>query len=428
MDMLRRGLRLLAEQRAFRWLMTTQFAGHAADGLVQAAVAKSVVFGGQQGFDVEGARSPDELLRIVLYVFVPYAIVSPFFGVVIDTWDRRRLLVATNGIRAVAVSAVALAGTGAVPDAALFGMFVLTLAGTRVVLATKSAALPDTLPEPSLVHGNAVSQLGGAMFQVGAAGVAVLASRFVAADPIVLAGGGVYLAAAFAAVRVERETHDRSVGIARATKRVFASIGAGVAEVSRRPPAAASIATYFWLRLMWSFCIVAVGFVARELLVHDDVQVLIVTGGAGAAGAGMGFALANYLHERVRSTAHLVVAASAAAGVAVVVLGPFVNQPSLAGLTFWLGFGFFLGKISLDTLVQEALGRDFRGRAFSLYDIAYNAAWLVAAVALNIVWSDRAQGAAIAGMGVVFLLGLAAIAFWFARAGLMQPRVRAEAL
>src|SRR5918997_1546678 len=116
MGMLKRGLALILKRRDFGLLMAAQFAAQAGDGIVQTALGKSVAFGNQRGFDVESAASPQELLRIVLYVFVPYTIVSPFLGVVIDRWDRRRLLFLANGIRAVVVVLVALAGTDRVPD------------------------------------------------------------------------------------------------------------------------------------------------------------------------------------------------------------------------------------------------------------------------------------------------------------------------
>ena len=51
---------------------------------------------------------------------------------------------------------------------------------------------------------------------------------------------------------------------------------------------------------------------------------------------------------------------------------------------------------------------DFRGRAFSLYDIAYNLAWIVAAAVMNLFYSKDGQGLLLAGMGVVFLVGLVA--------------------
>ena len=434
MGMIKRGLALIFQRRDFGLLMGVQFLAQAGDGLFQTAVAKAVAFGGQKGFDVESASSVDELITIVLVLFVPYTIISPFLGVVIDRWDRRKLLSASNLLRAVLVGAIAivgvqttaeepvegLLGTEILPSVVLFLTFMITLACTRVVLATKAAALPATLDGSSLVEANAVSQLGGALFQLGAAGVAFVASSFLPAWPIVLAGAVVYGAAALLATAIKKagEPH-ASHGLAQEIARVARSIVAGFREVARTPKAAASISTYFWLRFLWSFTIVAVGFVARDLVADKDLQVLILTGGAGAAGAVLGFILAARLHDKVRTTAMLVLGASTIAGLAVAILGGLEIKAAIALLTFFLGFGFFLGKISLDTMVQEALGDDFRGRAFSLYDIAYNMAWVIAAVIMKLFYDAETRAALIASVGVAFLLGLIAIARWFKRAGLL---------
>src|ERR671915_2429136 len=125
--MIKRGLALLTRKPDFARLMGAQFFALAGDGIVQTALAKSIAFGNQRGFDLEGARSPDELLRIALYLMVPYTIVSPFLGVVIDRWDRRKLLFVANGLRAVVVVLIGLVGTGRVGDATLFFAFLLTL-------------------------------------------------------------------------------------------------------------------------------------------------------------------------------------------------------------------------------------------------------------------------------------------------------------
>jgi hypothetical protein len=422
MNMIRKSFTLFAGSRDFSMLMGAQFCAQAGDGIVQAALAKLIVFGNQKGFDVEGARTPDELLRIVLYVFVPYTVVSPFLGVLIDRWDRRKLLFVANGLRAAVIAVVALVGTETVPDTALFLAFLLTLASTRLVLATKAAALPAALGERDLVEGNAVSQLGGAMFQLGGAGAALVAASVVAAEPIVIVGALVYAGGAMFALAVRRvgEAHGRTSFVAE-LGRVARSIADGVREVARTPKAGAAITTYFWLRFLWSFAIVAIGFVARDLLADEDIAILIITAGTGAAGAALGFLLADRLHGRVPSTAHLVFSASWVAGLAVAILGGLQIGAAIAVLTFFLGLGFFLAKISLDTLVQEALGDDFRGRAFSLYDIAYNLAWVLAAVVLKIAWSRSAQGLLIAGGGVVFLIGLTVIAAWFRSSGLLAP-------
>jgi hypothetical protein len=326
-----------------------------------------------------------------------------------------------NGLRAVAIGLVALVGTGNVGDFALFLAFVLTLASTRVLLATKAAALPTTLEGESLVEGNAVSQLGGAMFQLGGAAVALVAAKFLDTSPIVLVGAVVYGAGAVAASLIRRAGTGRAKEtLGQALRNVVARIVEGVREVARVPKAAASITTYFWLRLLWSFSIVSIGFIARDLLKDDDLQILVITGGAGALGAVLGFIMANRLTARFTTTAYLVIAASALAGVATAVLGALTLKISLALLTFCLGFGFFLGKISLDTMVQEALGDDFRGRAFSLYDISYNLAWVVAAGVLKLFYTEERQGLLLASMGIVFLLGVGLIANWYRRAGLLN--------
>ena len=422
--MLKRGLRLLVERRDFALLMATQFAAQAGDGIIQAALAKLIVFGNQKGFDLEEARSPDELLRIALYLFVPYTIISPFLGVVIDRWDRRRLLFVANGLRAAVLVIVGLVGTGSVPDGVLFGAFLLTLASTRVVLATKSAALPATLEGESLVEGNAVSQLGGAIFQLGGVAAAFIAAKFLDAEPIVIVGALVYGLGAGTALVIKRAGEAKvATTLLQEAARVIKNIAAGIAEVSRTPAAGAAITTYFWFRLLWSFSIVGIGFIARELLADDDVQILVITGGAGAAGAVLGFLMANRMNARTRSSGQLALIAASVAGVAVAVLGGVETKATLAVLTFFLGFGFFLGKISLDTMVQEALGDDFRGRAFSLYDIAYNLAWVVAAAAMKILWTGSAQGILLAGMGIVFLVGIAGLALWYRKAGLLGTPV-----
>ena len=427
MGMLKRGLALLFKNRDFGLLMGAQFLAQAGDGIVQTALGKFIVFGGQKGFDPEAARSPDEVLRIALYIFVPYAIVSPFLGVVIDRWDRRRLLWVANGLRGVVVAIIGLVGIGAIPQFVLFLAFVLTLASTRVVLATKAAALPATLGEENLVEGNAVSQLGGAMFQIGGAVVAIGASLFLVARWVALIGSLVYIAGALLALRIRRaSSHEAGTSFWQELSRVLANIASGVRQVARSPKAASSITTYFWLRLLWSFTLTGIAFVSLELLEGAETTRLILTGGGGAVGAVLGFLLAGTLTKRVRTTAMLVVASSGLAGAAVAVLGALEAKAAIVLLTFCLGLGFFLGKISLDTMVQEALGDDFRGRAFSLYDIAYNVAWVVAAAVMKLWWTSL-EGTLIALGGVVFLVGVAALALWFRNAGLLaQPAPSSE--
>jgi Major Facilitator Superfamily len=425
MNAIKRGLALVVRRPDFRNLMICQFLAQAGDGIVQTALAKFIVFGGQEGFDLEGARDPQELLRIALYLFVPYTILSPFLGVVIDRWDRRRLLFLANGLRAVVILLIGAVTIDRLPDAVLFGAFLMTLTSTRIVLATKAAAIPATVGEANLVDANAVSQLGGALFQLGGAGVAFIAAEFVTPNPIAIAGAVVYGTGAVFAVLIHQAGEARArLTFGQEVARVVGNIVDGFKEIARTPKAGAAITTYFWLRLLWSFSIVSIGFVARDLIGNDDTTILVLTGGAGAVGAVLGFVLAPRFVERVRTTGTLVLGASVVAGTAILAFGAIEIRIALASMTFFLGFGFFLAKITLDSMVQEALGDDFRGRAFSLYDIAYNLAWVLAAAGLKLFYSPDVQGLLIAAMGAVFLVGIAALATWYRAAGLLSVRVQ----
>jgi sugar phosphate permease len=81
-------------------------------------------------------------------------------------------------------------------------------------------------------------------------------------------------------------------------------------------------------------------------------------------------------------------------------------------------FAFFVGKISADTIVQQAMPDGFRGRAFALFDIAYNLGFIVPALILTFVWVEddpaRTRLVLIAS-GAVFLVLTALIGAWARR-------------
>ncbi len=57
--------------RDFSVLVGVTFLAQAGQGVVQGAIAKSLAFGGQQGFDVQNLPSADYLLTVVLALYVP---------------------------------------------------------------------------------------------------------------------------------------------------------------------------------------------------------------------------------------------------------------------------------------------------------------------------------------------------------------------
>ena len=57
--------------RDFARLMGVQFLAQTAEGVIAGSIAKSIAFGGQEGFDVTTVPSADYLLKVVLALYVP---------------------------------------------------------------------------------------------------------------------------------------------------------------------------------------------------------------------------------------------------------------------------------------------------------------------------------------------------------------------
>jgi MFS family permease len=405
--------------RAYASLVGVQFLVQAGQGVIQGAFAKSIAFGGEKGFDVTVVPSAQYLLKVVLALYVPYTLVSPFIGVVIDRFERRKILGLSNIVTAIVVTVVAVAvmlplgkdtseGNVGATVALIVGLLFIQ-ACVRVALAVKSAAIPDVLSGKDLLQGNGVSQAGGALFQVLGIGFAF---GFAAVFPswiVVVGGAGVLIAAAFVAKRLERmetSAHDATFG--QEAKQVVKNIVAGLKEVKSRPPAALGLFSFQMLRYQfWGFCLFTFGLYAKNLVQGGsaDSLGLGLVGGGGFLGGALGLVLAQKWKDRVPPI-RLLLASMAALGLAAIVFGGFVSLPGFAALLFIGFFTFFLGKISADTIMQQTMPDDFRGRAFALFDIAYNVGFIVPALILSFLWVEgsatRTRGILI-GSGAVFL-------------------------
>ncbi len=406
--------------RSFSALMGTQFVAQAADGMIQASFAKSIAFGGEKGFDVTSAPSARYLLGVVLALYVPYTLVSPFAGAFIDRYDRKQLLIRSNLFRAgvVVLAALGLAAVGnALPDVVLIVAILVALACTRILLAIKSAGMPAVVHGKDLLQANGLSQAGGAIFQVMGGGVALVGTALAPSWIVALFGAFLYAAAAIAARGVERLEYERHTArFADEVRRVFRDIATGLREVFSRPAAALGLSGFQALRMeFFGFVALVFALEARNLLSGPDSDrtVLAIAGASGALGAAIGMVLAQKLRDRVPPY-RLLVAAMAAVGVGVILFGGVPTITGYSAITFVGALGFFLGKIAADTIMQQALPDGFRGRGFSLFDIAYNLGWIVPALVLALVWSDDRVRFILIGSGIVFLVVTAAISRWAA--------------
>src|ERR687884_423133 len=92
----------------FRRLLATRLLSQFGDGVFQAALAGTVLFNPQRAADAFAVAGGFATLLL------PYSLVGPFAGVLLDRWSRQRVLLVSNALRGglLVVLAVTLAHTG----------------------------------------------------------------------------------------------------------------------------------------------------------------------------------------------------------------------------------------------------------------------------------------------------------------------------
>ncbi len=149
-----RSLRQLWRHRLFRRLLAVRVATQTADGVLQVALASYVLFSPQRQPD---AASVATVLAITL---LPFSILGPFVGVILDRWSRRQILVVLDLSRAglsLGLAAVVATGlrTGGM-ELIFYGGVLLTMSLNRFLLAALSAALPHTIDAGEYMVANSV--------------------------------------------------------------------------------------------------------------------------------------------------------------------------------------------------------------------------------------------------------------------------------
>ncbi len=203
-------------------------------------------------------------------------------------------------------------------------------------------------------------------------------------------------------------------------RRVLRTIAQGIREVAARPAAAVGLSGFQMLRYQfWGFGLFVFALYAKNLVEGgSDSQVpTLLSGGVGLIGGVLGLIVAQGLKDRV-APIRLLLVSMALLGAGTLVFGGLVSVAGFAAMLFVGFFAFFLGKVSADTIVQQAMPDDFRGRAFALFDIAYNLGFIVPALVLSLVWVENDPGrtrVVLMVSGAVFLLLTGVIAAWARR-------------
>ncbi|MBW8702180.1 putative MFS-type transporter [Streptomyces sp. MBT84] len=379
-----RDLRVLLRFRDFRRLLTVRLLSQGADGVYQVALAAYVVF------SPEKQTSPGAIASAMAVLLLPYSLVGPFAGVLLDRWRRRQVFLYGNLLRAVLACATAVLMLGHVPDWLFFASALCVTAINRFVLAGLSAALPHVVDDERLVIANSLSPTAGTLAATGGGGLAFVV-RLAAADSdaaVVLLGAALYLGAALASLSLAPEQlgpDKESVPPRLGTALVGATrdLAAGVRHLGEPPrrEAAWALGAMTLMRFCYGALLVLVLMLCRYALSSDSSRGLALLGLAlGVSGAGFFVAavVTPWAAGRLGPGGWIVVCAAVAAVLEPALGLPFATGPMLVA-AFVLGLITQGAKISTDTIVQHAVDDGFRGRVFSVYDVLFNVAFVGAA-------------------------------------------------
>ncbi|MEZ5184577.1 MAG: MFS transporter [Candidatus Nanopelagicales bacterium] len=400
----------------YRKLLAIRLTGQAGDGMLQSALATFVLF------SPERQASASAIAAAFAILALPYSLIGPFTGVFLDRWHRQRVLLWGNLIRAVSMVPV-IYFTAQGNSGFGLGVSVLIAIGiNRFVLAGLSAAVPLTVPEPSLYTANAVAPTAGTMAAALAAFLGVglrqaLGGGDAGSVVVLCITAGVFIAAGLLATRVHRREFGPLPGEhAQSARQVVRGLVDGADQLLHRHPARNAIVMVSAQRIaIGAGTIIAVLLLRLHINPPDAadqaLNELALMLGAAAAGAFVGAVITPAMSRRlgpIRWTSMTYLAAGAVGwfGVAAASVASLI----LAGLL--IGFAGQAAKVCGDTLVQEWIDEGNRGRVFALYDVAVNVA-LVSGVVFVAVLDPSADNAGLTAAAIG--LGLIASALLYLR-------------
>ncbi len=390
---------LLKHPRLSR-LLLVRWIGQATDGIFQGALATFVLFSPERQ-----ANALNAALAFAV-VLLPYSVIGPFVGTVLDRVSRQRALVISNFSRALDLLLIALlVFTG--KTGLELTIFVLIAFGiNRLILAATSAGLPLLVDQPNLISANAMAVTGGSVFLVLGGGLGLglrkLFDSLGTADHVdaylIMAAACGYALASAMALRLRK-------------------LEIGPLEHERKP--ASLTQGFIEMREGWNFLknhsdamrgIIANGLQRGGLTALTLVGLMLERNTfndpaepeAGLSGLALAFSIAGIgivlgaliapfgvkkygRHSWMRSMLYL----SVLGPLPLAIWGSELTLFLAAFLTSLFGQSF---KVTNDALVQSKIDDYYRGRVFAVYDVLVNAAIVSGGIIAALLLSDSGKG------------------------------------
>ncbi len=404
------GLRSLLRVDRLRLLIVVRVINSLGDGAFQGALVGAVLF------SPEKAATPRDLALGFAVLLLPYSIVGPFVGSLLDRWSRRQVLVWANALRCVFVLLVAIEIAVQSPLWLEFSTALLVMGTGRFIGSCLSAAMPHCVAPDSLIAANSLATTAGAASAGVGGGVAFGAGALLGSSDMSLAmiTAGVvvfYGTAAFVARKFGRSSlgPDETDEPAQTAVAILQGLTAGLGHMRARPRVAVSVGMVMLVRFCFGLATLLVvvlfqrhfhSFGPFRVGPAGIVQVLgFATGGIVLAALLTAPAVNRF--GRTQWVTGVLVGAGLVSFGAAIRLGPVVAM--LVALL--LGFAYQTTKICADAVVQADSDDAYIGRVYSVYDTTNNVLYVLGLVIGALLFTDRgaALGLVIA-LGIIYLL------------------------
>ena len=413
-------LRDVLAERDFRRLFAVRLTSQAGDGIVTAGVGTYVFF------NASSFPSPAAAASAFTVLYLPYSLIGPFAGVLIDRWSRRQILLVSALLRSVfvvATAAIMASGNRGVP---LYVAVLLVLGVNRFFLASLSASLPHVVAEDKLVMANSVSPtVGGIVGAIG--GIIALGLNAATGDTergaaiTLLVAGCCYVGAGLIAATMRRDLLGPQFEPGTEPGPLLGDLGSVVSDLAaaarytarHRGPATALGAIGAGKFLFGILSVLSI-LLYRNYFYPSSAPVaeghVVVLAAVSAIGYGCAALIVPPATRRLPKPAVITVLL-AASGVATAVLGLTFNQ--LAYLAF--GFTLYLClqgvAICVTTVLQEDVDDGYRGRLFAFYDVMFNVSLAAGALLSTPFMPLNGKSPAIIGV-VAAGYAVAAAGYW----------------
>jgi MFS family permease len=379
-----RDLAALLRFSGFRRLFAVRLLSQGSDGIFQVALASTVLF------SPERAPTAGAIAVAFATILLPFTILGPFVGVLLDRWSRRLILVASNAIRVILLLGIALL---VVRDDVGWAFYLLVLTAfsvNRFLLAGLSASLPHVVSRELLVTANGVSPTCGTLAYLCGLGFGGAVDAVSHSDGVVLVvGAASYLLSALVASRLPYLGPDLE-GIDRAVREALGNVVRGLLDAVRHLPALGrlSLGVVSAGQLPYGVMIVGTILLFRNRFEQANVASGLAGFGIVVAASGVGLAVAALITPSMTRRLGMrgyVTALSMLAALMMVFPAALFTPWAIAVSAFGLGVTTRGVKICVDTTLQRVVGDVYRGRVFALYDVLFNAVFIMATALAAIV-------------------------------------------